>query len=82
VQWADAYPDARTYGCPGLPERIPSVNWSLELGPGAENPPEWLGEIEAAWLGYEQNPFNGKPFFNEVSRICTIALFAAVNWSG
>jgi hypothetical protein len=28
---------------------------------------EWLsGEVQGTWLSYEANPFNGKPFFNEV----------------
>ena len=43
-----------------------------ELGTsGDEAPAEWLGEVEALWLSYEHNPFNGKAFFNEVMNIIT-----------
>ena len=32
--------------------------------PGGQS--EWLGgEVQCTWLGFEHNPFNGKPFFNE-----------------
>ena len=67
MQWIERYPGARSYACPGLKQKAPEVPYTLELGGGGGDPPEWLGEIQATWLDYERNPFNGKAFFNEVS---------------
>lgn len=66
-QWRRAYPDATLWACPGLMAREPEAGYNRELGPADTAPPEWLGEVEALCLTYERNPFNGKPFFNEVA---------------
>lgn len=63
-QWADAYPQATLYGCPGLQAKKPG--YDAEVGQGDAAPAAWLGEIEALFLDFEHNPFTGKPFFNEV----------------
>ncbi|KAK9904745.1 hypothetical protein WJX75_001725 [Coccomyxa subellipsoidea] len=65
-QWIERYPGAWSYACPGLKEKSPEVPYTTELGSGGGDPPEWLGEVQATWLNYERNPFNGKAFFNEV----------------
>ncbi|BDA49772.1 hypothetical protein COCOBI_14-3920 [Coccomyxa sp. Obi] len=65
-QWIERYPGARSYACPGLKEKEPQVPYTTELGGGGGEPPEWLGEVQTTCLTYERNPFNGKPFFNEV----------------
>lgn len=66
LQWIERYPGARSYACPGLKQKEPEVPYTTELGGGGGDPPEWLGEVQSTWLSYERNPFNGKPFFNEV----------------
>eukprot|EP00752_Nemacystus_decipiens_P003871 g3561.t1 len=67
-QWVEAYPDAKSYACPGLAERHPEVRFTREVGASLqdENLPEWGGEIQACFMDTEKNPFTGKPFFNEV----------------
>ena len=45
---------------------MPDAGYSEDLSTSNEAPPEWKGEIEHTFLGYEHNPFTGKPFFNEV----------------
>ena len=37
-QWADHYPDAKMWGCPGLMEREPEVRWTGEIPSGARPP--------------------------------------------
>ena len=73
AQWAEAFPKAAIHACPGLPERMPEVPWTSELfaeafkGRQQQPAPEaWEGSIEAVHFDCERNPFNGKPFFNEV----------------
>lgn len=72
-QWAEAFPDAFMWGCPGLEERMPEVQWEGEipaniLRPGSSQPENcWdFGTIVPLHLDFEVNPFTGKPFFNEV----------------
>eukprot|EP00850_Spirogloea_muscicola_P010400 SM000061S19227 [mRNA] locus=s61:220750:222172:- [translate_table: standard] len=65
-QWIDAYPAARAYGCPGIKEKKPKVGIQEEVGWDTVAPEAWQGEFDLAWLDYEHNPFNRKPFFNEV----------------
>ena len=81
-QWAERYPDANIWGCPGLMEREPNVRWTGEI-PYGTRPPGWPetsssssnAKPEAMWdwneicpmhVDVEVNPFTGKPFFNEV----------------
>jgi len=78
-QWAERYPDASMWGCPGLMEREPKVRWAGEIPYGAR-PPGWpetssMTKPDAMWdweeicpmhIDVEVNPFTGKPFFNEV----------------
>ena len=81
-QWAERYPDANIWGCPGLMEREPNVRWTGEI-PYGTRPPWWpeasssssITKPEAMWdwseicpmhVDVEVNPFTGKPFFNEV----------------
>ena len=59
-QWARAYPNAEMWACPGLPERMPEVAWSKEMQT------ETVGDFDLVFFDCEQNPFTGKPFFNEV----------------
>jgi len=78
-QWADQYPNANIWGCPGLMERETHVRWTGELPfdcrpptyndskatTSKENMWDW-NEIQPLHLNIETNPFTGKPFFNEV----------------
>lgn len=79
-EWAERYPDARVWGCPGLAEREPDVRWTGEVPFGAR-PAGFPGTTTAAtkadgmwdWeelrplhLDTEVNPFTGTSFFNEV----------------
>ncbi|KAK9807495.1 hypothetical protein WJX72_000868 [[Myrmecia] bisecta] len=65
-QWMEAYPDAKSYACPGLKAKQPQVSYTAEVGQGDTSPADWLGDVESTFLSFERNPFNGKPFFNEV----------------
>ena len=72
-QWHKEYPEAFMWGCPGLEERLPEIDFAGEIPAGIMG----AGNIalENCWdfntitplhLDIEVNPFNGKPFFNEV----------------
>lgn len=72
-QWSQAYPDAFMWGCPGLAERMPEIQWAGEI-PSHITRPDGMS-LENCWdfetisplhLDMEVNPFTGKPFFNEV----------------
>lgn len=72
-QWAEEFPDAFMWGCPGLAERMPEVRWEGEI-PAHVLRPEGR-KLDNCWsfdtivplhLDMEVNPFTGKPFFNEV----------------
>lgn len=66
-EWIEAYPECVAYACPGLMQKQQATRYAREVGAGgAAPPPEWGGEFDLLWLDYEQNPFNRKPFFNEV----------------
>ncbi|KAL3138407.1 hypothetical protein ABBQ32_006203 [Trebouxia sp. C0010 RCD-2024] len=65
-QWIDAYPDAKSYVCPGGMKKFPDITYTQELGRDDKAPPEWLGEIEPTFLSYEAVPILKFPFFNEV----------------
>jgi hypothetical protein len=79
-EWAIRYPKASLYACPGLPERLPDVDWDVEFGAEINKPNEkdvkdinekpisedFSDSIEWLWLDCEKNPFTGRPFFNEV----------------
>mmetsp|Transcript_22568 Transcript_22568/g.29297 ORF Transcript_22568/g.29297 Transcript_22568/m.29297 type:complete len:295 (-) Transcript_22568:233-1117(-) len=65
ADWIEAYPEATSYACPGLQELKPDINFDTSVGDQKNSNP-WGDEIEALWIDCEQNPFNGKPFFNEV----------------
>ena len=62
-QWADRYPTASTWACPGLPSRMPHVRWTNEFDDRDDNTPDGF---ERFWFDCELNPFTGRPFFNEV----------------
>jgi len=80
-QWAQEYPDAQMWGCPGLVERMPDIQWAGEI-PNGIRPSSWttgdnnkvqqlencwdLNEIEPLHINVEVNPATGTPFFNEV----------------
>ncbi len=81
-QWNEAYPEAYMWGCPGLMERKPDVEWKGEIPFGCR-PPSYDGGISSSstggdidmwdWniiqpmhLDFEVNPFTNKAFFNEV----------------
>lgn len=60
-QWHEAFPKAEMWACPGLPERMPDVNWSKEMK--TETVDEFL---DCVHFDCEKNPFTGKAFFNEI----------------
>ena len=61
-QWHLQYPDATMYGCPGLPARMPEVQFSYEL---PETSASFSESVDLAWMDCEVTPVIGKPFFNE-----------------
>ena len=80
-QWNEQYPQAYMWGCPGLMERMPEINWTGEIpsnyvpGQSINNISEsdsddsiwdYVNEIVPYHIDMEVNPFTGKPFFNEV----------------
>lgn len=73
VQWQEAYPEAKLYACPGLPEKS-ETKYDIELQPSSTSIAEWGEDIEYTCLTYERNPFTGKPFFNEVLIFCSKTL--------
>ena len=77
--WYQNY-NATMVGCPGLAERMPEVQWTCEVPVGAR-PKGFDGSdtkassltdgwdtdiLEALHINIEENPFTGRPFFNEV----------------
>ena len=80
-QWAEQYPNAHMWGCPGLMEREVDVRWTGEVPFGARPPGfqgdnqssddkheqiwDW-GEFQPLHIDTDVNPFTGKSFFNEV----------------
>lgn len=64
--WARRYPRAQIWGCPGLPARMPEVQWTHELGGPAADAAAQSAGVEPLHLDCELNPFTGRPFFNEV----------------
>lgn len=72
-QWHQAYPKAFMWGCPGLVEKLPEIQWEGEMPSHCTGPTTsslgncWdFGIISPLHLDMEVNPFTGKPFFNEV----------------
>ena len=72
-EWALAFPDAHMWGCPGLSERLPEINWAGEIPAGQIDASSedlencWdFNEVRPLHIDVEVNPFTGKPFFNEV----------------
>jgi len=77
-QWANQYPNAKIWGCPGLSEKETNVKWTGEVPYGAR--PEGYGqdetqhnnemwdweEVQPIHIDIESNPFTGNAFFNEV----------------
>ena len=45
-QWAEAYPGARLWGCPGLAQKRPDLRWYGVLGDEAH--PDWAADIDQA----------------------------------
>lgn len=64
--WIEAYPNATSYACPGLKEIRPDISYTSSIGLDDVAPPDWSDEFEIALFDCEHNPFNRKPFFNEV----------------
>jgi len=63
-QWSEIYPSANIYGCPGLSDRMPEVDWTEEI---TYNTPSSLSDtIESLYFDCELNPFTGNAFFNEI----------------
>jgi hypothetical protein len=56
-EWMAAYPQARAYAAPGLPEKRKDVSFHAVLSDQA--PAEWAGQIELL-------PWRGAPMLNEV----------------
>ena len=52
--------------CPGLSEQRPDIPFQQVVGVKDVVPTAWQGEFEVAFFDCEHNPFNSKPFFNEV----------------
>jgi hypothetical protein len=72
-QWSKEYPDAFMWGCPGLAERMPEIDWAGEIPSGLFRPSE-SDQLDNCWdfdtivplhLDMEVNPFTKRPFFNE-----------------
>lgn len=63
-QWAEQFPNSIKYACPGLPSRLPDINWNVELNHSI--PSSFANSIDISYFDCETNPFTGKPFFNEV----------------
>lgn len=72
AQWAQAYPNAELWACPGLMERESSTRWTGEIPystrpTNTKNTLPWNNdELQALHIDCEVNPFTNKPFFNEV----------------
>lgn len=82
AQWAEQYPTAKMWGCPGLMEREPNIRWTGEVpygarppgfskegtkGGGRDDDEMWdWEEIQPLHVDTEVNPFTRQPFFNEV----------------
>jgi len=73
-QWSDEYPGAFMWGCPGLSQKLPDIEWEGEIPYGLTRPSD-SDKLDNCWdfnvivplhLDMEINPFTGKPFFNEV----------------
>jgi Domain of unknown function (DUF4336) len=78
--WYQNYKDtADLWACPDLTQRMPELPWKGEIPNGCRPKGSWSGAIpadpEGIWdtaliqplhLNIEQNPFTGRPFFNEV----------------
>jgi Domain of unknown function (DUF4336) len=70
---------AEMWGCPGISDRMPEIQWKGEIAEGYR-PVGWRGGeastpdvecwdttiLQPLQLNIEQNPFTGRPFFNEV----------------
>ena len=79
-QWADYYKDAKIWGCPGIMEKEPLVNWTGEIPigcrpPGYDFPSSTSKSIDGMWdweevqplhVDCERLPILGTPFFSEV----------------
>jgi hypothetical protein len=80
--WGEAFPEAKMWGCPGMMECEPEVNWTGEI-PFSARPPSYESassspkpapvegmwdweEIQPLHFDTEVNPFTGRAFFNEV----------------
>ena len=70
--WGQAYPEAKMWGCPGMMEKEPDVNWTGEIPfstrpftyPSVDSPDPLDGmwdwnEIQPMHFDTEVNPFTG-----------------------
>lgn len=66
-EWANMYPEAIKIACPGLPQRLPDIKWSMEITIDDNKfSQEFRDTVEYVHFDCEINPFTNKPFFNEV----------------
>ncbi|WP_394825622.1 DUF4336 domain-containing protein [Pendulispora albinea] len=73
-QWIAAYPDARSFACPGLSDKRPDVAWNHVLG----DEPDALWRADLAQVFFGARPLeNEVVFFHAPSRsmICVDAVF-------
>ncbi len=71
--YRDAYPEARFYAAPGLPEKRSDLPFDAELSDVP--PPEWNGEIDQQIL-YGLPRFNEVAFLHRASRTLILTDFA------
>lgn len=43
--WIEGYPDAASYGCPGLKEKEPDIPYQYEIGADNSAPGPWPEEV-------------------------------------
>lgn len=79
-KWGETFQDCKMWACPGMMAKEPDVRWTGEIPYGARpsnfpsttskpDPVEGMwdwNEVQPLHFNTEVNPFNGKPFFNEV----------------
>ncbi|KAJ1459566.1 hypothetical protein M885DRAFT_554283 [Pelagophyceae sp. CCMP2097] len=74
-QWIEAYPEAKSFACPGLRAKRPDIGFGAtvgadEAGSFTTAPPEgWPAEVLFCWMDAEKAPLGllgNKPFFSEV----------------
>jgi len=76
--WANAFPNAKVVGCPGVTPRLEGVRVDAELTSSEPPPTFWPAEVKyVVFDDVEVNPFTSKPFFNEVCLVAYDTLITA-----